>query len=152
MAEYIKPVIDRVLAVIEKYLPTTLPADRAPVREFGRQFTGVVAAMPALYVMPVRTGFDPDAQYLHQAHQVQIKLAVLGSEMGDVTDAAMDYVRAVDLAIAAGEAAGEFANAVTGGVVSRVFIASHDYGPLFERGGGLARFPEIELIVEAAEQ
>jgi hypothetical protein len=152
MADFIAPVIDRVLAVLEKYMPATLPVDREPVVEFGRQFTGVVANMPSLFVMPVRTAFDADAQYLHEAHQVQIKLAVSGSQPGAVTEAAMAYVRAVDLAIAAAEAAGEFADAVTGGQVLRVFVAGHDYGPLFEGHGGLARFPEIELIVEVAEQ
>lgn len=138
--------------MLEKYMPATLPADLEPVVEFGRQFTGVVGNMPSLYVMPVVTAFDPDAQYLDQTHQIQIKLAVSGSAPGDVTAAAMAYVRAVDLAIAQADAAGEFADAVTGGEVKRVFVSRHDYGPLFEGHGGMARFPEIDLLVEVAEQ
>ena len=151
MAEFIGPVIDRVLAALEKYMPAALPADQDPVMEFGRQFTGVVANMPAVYVMPVRTAFDADAEYLHQVHQVQIKLAVSGSTPEDVTAAALAYVRAADLAIAQAETAGEFCDAVTGGNVLRVFVSAHDYGPLFEGHAGLARFPEIELTVEVAE-
>ncbi len=150
MADYVKPVIDAVLAALEKRMPAALPVDREPVREFGRQFTGIVGNMPAVYVMPRRTLFDPDTQGVaNMAHEIQITLAVGGSEPGQVTDAAMVYVRAVHQAILEADAAREIT--VTGGQVNRVYIASHDYGPLWEKGGGLARFPEIELIVEAME-
>jgi hypothetical protein len=152
MAEFISPIIDRVLTVLKEYLPTTLPTDREPVVEYGMQFAGVVANFPSVWVMPLRTVFDAEAQYLHQAHQIQIKIAVTGSTPAEVTEAAMAYVRAADLAIAAGEAAGEFADAVPGGQVLRVFVSGHDYGPLFEAQRGMARLPEIELIVETAEQ
>jgi hypothetical protein len=150
--EFVAPVIERLLEVLQKHLPTTLPTDQEPVTEFGRQFTGVTVSFPAVYVMPLRTVFDEDAQnYVHQAHQIQIKLAVSGSQPGDVTDAAMTYIKAVHLAIAQADAAGEFADAVTAGQVLRVFVSAHDYGPLFDRGSVLARFPEIELLVEVAE-
>ncbi len=150
MAEYIKPVIDAVLAALEARVPAALPTDREPIVEYGRQFTGIIANMPALYVMPRRTLFDPDAQGIeNMAHELQITLAVSGSQPGDVTDAAMAYVKAVHDAIKAADAAREIT--VTGGQVNRVFVVSHDYGPLFEKGGGLARFPEIDLLVEVAE-
>ena len=150
MAEYIKAAIDAVLAALAKRMPAALPVDREPIVEYGRQFTGIVANMPALYVMPRRTLFDADAQGVeNMAHELQITLAVSGSEPGDVTDAAMIYVRAVHQAIAAADAAREIT--VEGGQVGRVFVVSHDYGPLFEKGGGLARFPEIDLLVEVAE-
>jgi hypothetical protein len=96
--------------------------------------------------MPVRTSFDPDMQgCLHQQHLVQIKLAVSGSTPDEVTEAAMIYVKAVDLAIAAADAAGEFS------AYLRVFVEGHNYGPLFEKTGTIARLPEIDLIVEVAE-
>jgi len=150
VAEYIKPVIDAVLTALEKRVPAALPVDREPIREYGRQFSGIVANMPALYVMPRRTLFDPDAQGVeNMAHELQITLAVSGTEPGDVTDAAMVYVRAVHQAIAAADAAREIT--VMGGQVNRVYVVGHDYGPLFAKGGGMARFPEIDLTVEVAE-
>jgi hypothetical protein len=146
MAEFVKPVIDAVIATLEQYTPAMVPVGYEPFVDFGRQFTGVVQNWPSLFVMPGRTVFDPDMQgCIRQGHQIQIKLAVTGATPDEVTDAAMVYVRAVHLAIAAADAAGDFS------AYQRVFVAAHDYGPLYERGGGIARLPEMELIVEAVE-
>jgi hypothetical protein len=147
MPEFIAPVIDAVITALAKYTPATVPADREQFVDFGRRFTGVVQNFPSLYVMPVRTVFDPDVQGpIVQAHQVRIKLAVTGSTPDEVSDAAMAYVRAVHLAIAAADAAGEFS------AYLRVFVIGHDYGPLFDGGGRIACLPEIELTVEVAEE
>ena len=57
---------------------------------------------------------------------------------------------AIDGALGASDP-GDWQEVIAGGVVLRVFVQGHDYGPLFERGGALARFPELELIVEVEE-
>jgi hypothetical protein len=36
-------------------------------------------------------------------------------------------------------------------VVTRVWVAEHDYGPLYETARGLGRLPVIDVIVEAEE-
>jgi hypothetical protein len=150
--EYIKPIIDKVLAVLEARTPALL--DAVPLERFqafGRLFTGVEENFPALEVMPVRTEFDPECQgYEHEAHQVQIKLAIMGAEPDQVTDAAMAYVKAVTAALAASWP-GDWADLISGGQIQRLFVRAHDYGPLFAREAVLARWPVIDLIIEAVE-
>lgn len=149
-AEFIAPIIENALAVLKQRTPGLL-AGRDLFVNFGKQFTGVVSNFPSLYVMPVGTAFDADAQHLvHQAHQVQVKLAVSGAEPDLVTEAALAYMRAVDLAIAQSWPK-DWEGKLQNGVVLRVFVERHDYGPLFERQGALARFPELDLIVETEE-
>lgn len=132
----ISSVIDQVRQIL---IDTTLFAD------VGKQFTGIVQNFPAAWVMPVRTAFDAETQgFDHAAHQVQIKFAVSGSEPDAITGEAMTLMQAAHDAIEASVAAGQW-NAL------RVFIAGHDYGPLFELRGVMARFPELELVVEVAE-
>lgn len=152
MAEFIKPIVENALAVLQSRTPALLQAESlAEFEHYGKQFTGVVQNFPAVWVMPVRTVLDPDAQgYRHEAHQVQIKLAVHGSEPDDVTAAAMDYMAVINRAIEASDP-GDWQGVSQGANVLRVFVQGHDYGPLFERRGMLARFPELELIVEVAE-
>jgi len=153
MPEFIKPVADAVLAALVKYLPATIPSGYDQMAEFGKQFTGIVNNSPACFVMPGRTVFNPDAQnYRHQAHDLTVILALTGSETGDVTEAAEVYVAAVDGALAMAWAAGDFAGILTPGNVLGLFVSSHDYGPLRSKDGMLARFPEISLTVETAEQ
>ena len=36
-------------------------------------------------------------------------------------------------------------------VVSKVFVSRHDYGPLFAKDNGFAKFPELHLEVETYE-
>ena len=78
-------------------------------------------------------------------------LLPLYPEPDDLTDAAMAYMRAVDLALDQSFPADWEGKLGANGVVLRVFVSGHDYGPLFERGGVLARFPELELVVETEE-
>ena len=152
MAEGIKPIIENVLAVLQARTPALLQAAGLDeFVDFGKQFTGVAQNFPSVWAMPVRTAFDADSQQTrHQAHQVQIKFVVSGVEPDDVTAAAMDYMQAIDGALAASDP-GDWQGIIQGGVILRVFVEGHDYGPLFERGGALARFPELELIVETEE-
>ena len=149
-AQFIAPIVARTLSVLRKYTPGTV-GTREPFVDFGQQFAGVVQNWPSVYVMPVRTVHDPEEQNTrHQAHQVKITIAVSATEPDLVTDAAMAYMTAVDAAIAQSDPA-DWADAVTAGTVLRVFVQTHDYGPLFQRGGMLARFPELDLLVETEE-
>lgn len=152
MVQFIKPIIENAIAVLRARTPALLrAAGREEFVDYGKQFTGVAPNFPSVFVMPVRTVFDADSQHMrHQAHQVQIKFALSGSEPDDVTAAAMDYMTAIDGALAASDP-GDWQSVIADGVVLRVFVQGHDYGPLFERGGALARFPELELIVEVEE-
>jgi len=146
VAEFIKPIVENVLAVLKDRTPGELGA-REPFVEYGTQFTGVVTGFPALWVMPVRSEFDAESQgYMHEAHQITVTFGVTGSEPGEVTDAAMAYMKAIDAAIQASWPADG-----SGLGVMRIFVRSHDYGPLLNRGGVLARFPELDLVVETAE-
>jgi hypothetical protein len=152
MAEFVKPVIENLLALLETRTPTILDEKgRDQIEHFGKQFTGVVANWPAVFAMPVRTAFNADADVMrYQAHQIQVVIAVTGSTPEAVTDAAMDYMAAIDQAIQEGDPS-DWQGVIQGGNILRVFVQGHDYGPLFERGGTSARFPELELVVEASE-
>jgi hypothetical protein len=149
MAELITPVVEKVIAVLKERTPSALGARESFV-DYGKEFTGVVANFPSVWVMPVRTSFDAELDGRRQAHQVKVTMAVTGSEPDEVTDAAMAYMKAVDTAIAASWPA-DWVGAVSGGQVLRVFVEGHDYGPLFGKEGGLARFPELDLVVEVME-
>lgn len=153
MPDFIKPVVENALRILRQYTLTELqPMARDEFADFGKQFTGTVENFPAVWVMPVRTTFDADSQQSrNQEHLLRIIIAVAGADRDEIDDLAMDYAKAVDRALAAADAAKEWEGLLTGGLVRRVFVLEHDYGPLFVRDGGLARFPEISLIVETEE-
>lgn len=150
MAKFIQPIVDQtVKSLQDRTLVLISPRDQ--FAEIGRQFSGVVMNFPACYVMPVRTVFDADSDHTrHQAHQIQIRLAVTGPTPEAVTEAAMFYMRVVDQAISESDPE-DWQGILQGGQVQRVWIQGHDYGPLFDQGGRHARFPELELIVETEE-
>ncbi|KKM18469.1 hypothetical protein LCGC14_1665410 [marine sediment metagenome] len=152
MAEFIKPIIETAIAILQARTPALLrAAGLDEFVDFGQQFTGVAPNFPSVWVMPARTVFDADSQHMrHQAHQLQIKFGVSGTEPDDVTAAAMGYMQAIDGAIGASDPE-DWQGVIQGGAVLRVFVQGHDYGALFERGGAMARFPELELIVETEE-
>jgi hypothetical protein len=149
-AQFIAPIIARTLEVLRKYTPAAL-ANCEPFVDFGKQPSDIVQNWPSVYVMPVRTMFDADAQNMRrQAHLIKITMAVSAPEPDLVTDAAMAYMAAVDAAIAQSDP-GDWVGILAAGTVLRVFVQTHDYGPLFQHGGMLARFPEMNLIVETEE-
>lgn len=142
MALFIRPVIDKLLEV--------LAARTTSFREFGRLFTGVMPNAPAVWAMPARTGIDPEASTLHQAHQVLIKFGVEHSVPDDLINAAMDLMVEIHAAIEASWP-GDWADAVHGGQVQSVTIREHDYGPTWTAGGMIAKFPEMDLLIEVEE-
>ncbi len=151
MPKFVGPVVEKLVAVLKQYTPGEL-AGREEFQEFGKQFTGVAKNLPAVWVTPARTAFDEESTGTRrQAHLVVIRFGVTGAEPDELMDAAMAYMRAIDAAIAKSETERDWEDAVAGGVVQRVYVSEHDYGPLFERGNVLARFPELGVVVEVEE-
>jgi hypothetical protein len=121
-----------------------------PFREYGKQFTGLSPNFPGCWVSPVRTELDSESATCHQAHQVRIKFGVEGSEPEEVAQAAMEYMAAIHRALAASWP-GDWTGVLAGGQVMRLFVRGHEYGPLFERGGSMAKFPEMDVVAETQE-
>jgi hypothetical protein len=144
MAEFIGPVIDDLIAIVKKYTPAAL-AGAEPFLDFGKAFTGVVPNIPAVWVMPGQTLFDPDSTIVQQQHRVTVRFAVDGSEPDRVEEKAVLYMKVLDGSI-------RFAAPGDWTVVPmRVFIQAHDYGPLYSRGGVPMKLPELHLLVEVNE-
>jgi len=151
MAEHIGPIVEKVREILRERMPAALGA-RAPFVEIGKSWTGVNVNPPSAWVMPVRTDFDGEVQgYLAGMHTITIKFGVAGAEPDLVTDEALVYMAAMDAALEASWP-GDWAGTLEHGSVLRVWVRSHDYGPLFERGNMIARFPEMDLVIETAEE
>lgn len=143
MADFIRTAIERVKQQLEHTTPELLTAAGVtPFRKFGYVFTGVSPNPPELWVEPRRTQFDPEGQLQNQQHELVIKLAVMGSSPEQIAEAALVYVKACDDALSTIQ---------FDQTMLRVFIAEHDYGPLYSLGGGFARFPELHVVVETIE-
>jgi len=142
MALLIRPVVDKLLEV--------LAARTTGFRQFGRLFTGAAVNLPAVWVMPGRTGIDPEASTLHQAHQILVKFGVENSDPDELANDAMARMLEIHAAIEASWP-GDWVDAVTGGQVQSVTIREHDYGPTWTAGGMIAKFPEMDLVVEVEE-
>jgi hypothetical protein len=151
VAEFIEPIVENVIAVLETRTPELLEG-LDPFVQFGKQFTGVAVNFPAVWVMPVRTVLDPEQQHLrHQAHQLTVKFGVSASDPDQVTTLAMRYMELIDQALLASDGGSDWDGVLQAGSVLRVFVQGHDYGPLYERGGIMSRFPELDLVVETSE-
>jgi hypothetical protein len=151
MAEFVGPVVDRALAILQARTPALLAAaGQRAFQDLGRQFTGIAVNFPSVWVMPIRTEFDAEGSTRHQAHALTVKFAVEGSSPEDLAAVALAYMKAIDDAFTASDPA-DWVGALESGQVQRVFVRAHDYGPLFERGQVMARFPEMDLVVETQE-
>jgi hypothetical protein len=150
--KFIGPIVDRVLAVLQARTPALCEAaELRPFLDYGKQFTGVTVNCPSLWVMPERSRFDPDQTGpAKEAHQLTIKFAVSAMTPDEVAAAAMAYMQVIHLAILQSDPA-DWTDTLAEGTVQRVFLASHEYGPLYQRGASIARFPELALIVEVEE-
>lgn len=137
MSAFIKPVADKLVEILRA---TDL------FRDVGQAWTGNPPNFPCCFVRPERTLFDPDQQQARsQVHHFTVKIGVLGGDPEDVIADSLAMVKAVDEALTASDPA-QWPS------VRWLWIAGHHYGPLFERaGGGISRFPEIDLLVEVTE-
>ena len=152
MPEFIDPIVANVIAVLRARTPALLDAVALPnFVDFGKQFTGITVNFPSVWVMPVRTLFGAEMQQgRHEEHQVTVKFGVSSSEPDAVTQAAVDYMVVIDRALSDSDPA-DWTSLLQGGQVLRVFVQSHDYGALLGRGSAIARFPELDLVVETME-
>ncbi len=144
MAEFIGPVVEWLIGVIVARTPALLQA--AGLDEFAEvrpAWTGVVLNWPTCSVYPGKTEFDPEGTSVHSAHSITIKFGVSGADPDQVVRDAEAYMKAIDAAIAG--AVGEWLPAI-----SKVFVRSHEYGPLWS-GKGFAKFPELVVEVETYE-
>jgi len=147
MANYLRPVLDAVQAVLEKYTPGLLAAlNRPPFVEFLRVFTGQLKNPPTAWIMPRRTAIAEEPTALEQKSEVMVKIGVLGSEPEEVVEASLDYVKAVTDAVLMADPAADW-----GINILRVHPQIQDYGPLQDQGRTFARFPEVHLIIDHAE-
>jgi hypothetical protein len=140
MAEFIGPVVDWLVGIVAGVAPDGLEA----FAEVKKSWTGVVMNWPPAAVMPRTSDFDPEGTAVHATHGLTIKFGVSGDDSDQVAADAMGYMKAIDAAITAGVGTWPAA-------VSKVFVARHDYGPLFQKDGSFAKFPEMHLEVETYE-
>lgn len=151
MAELIAPIVSTMLSVLQARTPALLAsADLPPIAQWGSEWTGVVLAWPALWAMPIRTQFDPEGSLRHQLHDLTIKIGVQSTTPEQLATLAMAYMQVIDAALDASDPA-DWAAALTGGEVTRLFVQGHDYGPLYQRGNAMARFPEMTVQIETQE-
>ena len=145
MADFIRPVLTWLVAVIESDTPALLAAAQLDAfAEVKQSWTGVAINWPPCSVMPGHSDFDPEGTAVHGAHAFTVKFGVCGDDSDQVAADAIGYMKAIDAAIT-GAAADWLPQ------MSRVFILRHDYGPLFQKDGSFAKFPELHLEVETQE-
>jgi hypothetical protein len=143
VAEFIAPVVDWLIGVLQKANLGDLPA----FGEVKQSWTGVVVNWPPAAVMPRNTGFDPEGQARRQVHRLTVKFGVNGADPNQVAADAMSYMKAIDAAIGKAVWPADTPSLA----VTRVFVAAHDYGALWTKEGGFAKFPELHLEVEVTE-
>jgi hypothetical protein len=137
--------IEGILQTDTEALLAAMPTPRDPFREFKRAFSGIMLNPPTVWSMPRMTTIGEEGQFLEQVHLVTVKFGITGSDPDLITDAALDYMRAIDLALR---------NATVAELdptILHLHPQQHDYGPLYADGKGFARFPELHVVVESVE-
>jgi hypothetical protein len=114
--------------------------DRAAFNSFDRIFVGIALNAPQLWVMGMRTVLAEEGSMVAQVHEVTVQLAVMAGEPELAKAAAVDYVWAVDQALRYPAAPWDIR-------VTRVFVQSHEYGPVYTKGQSFTRFPEVKVAV-----
>jgi len=146
-ALFIAPIIAGVQAILAKYMPGLLAGSGfVPFTGYAKTFVGQTVNPPECWVMPVRTPIDDEGNTYKETHLVTIKFSITGSEPDDLDDAAMAYCAAIHNAIEAAQPAD------WGAVIPlHAHVFEHDYGPVYQRDGVTAKFPEVHLEVEVQE-
>ena len=144
MPDFIAPIVDWLLAAIQDATPPLLTeSNLPPFTGYRKSWTWAFPAWPPVAVMARTTDFDPEIQTArHQSHHLTVKFGLNGIDPDRLTADAMQYVSAIDAAINGAPWLPQ---------ISRVFIESHDYGPLYIKDSGIARFPELHVIIETFE-
>ena len=148
MADFIRVALEAVRGMIVEHTPALLAALENPLPPFtneGGVFRGQVMNPPMFFVQPVNTVFDPEGQTDGEDHQVLVIVAVTGGDPDALTDAALDYVRCVTLALQLNEA--EYPEPR----IKRVFVREQNYGALRSMGTAFAAFCEVLVVVRMEE-
>jgi hypothetical protein len=118
-----------------------------PFLDFRQSWT--LAAMmnwPPVAVLPHSSLFDPEIVGAKASrNRLTVKFGVNGADPDQVTGLAVSYMLAIDAALYEADAVAACANS------KRFFIVDHDYGPLYERNGNFAYFPEMHLEIDITE-
>jgi len=144
---YIRMALDAIGAVLEARTPALLAGmGRAPFTGIKRAFSGQMLNPPMVWIEPRKTAIDDTGNPPQQHASVTVVVGVMAGDPEALLDAALDYVRAVTLAI---EQAG---GAEWGDNITHVHPSEMDYGPLFTGDkGGFAKFPMVHVEVEMTE-
>ena len=147
MADFIGPVLGWLAGVVSgDALATELEGLGLDMfAEVKKSWTGVVMNWPPCSVMALHSDFDPEGTAVHTTNGFTVKFGVSGDDPDQVAADALGYMAALDHAIGGAVAATWLPQ------MSRVFVTRHDYGPLFQRDGSFAKFPEMHLEVETYE-
>jgi hypothetical protein len=178
-AQFAKPLVNQLIAILQRDQQAVLDsvnAGRPPGRElkpFAAFHKEVVTVQnwPALVLVAQETAFEAtsDADLRTQTVRFICALAIAGTDPEWLSEDAMDYLRAVDIVLTSA-LLGDFyvplsinhrtvPEGETTGLDSAVSkiqdlrILRHDLGVLVgRRGGGMARGPQIEFVVELEER
>jgi hypothetical protein len=178
-AQFAKPLVNQLIAILQRDQQEALDivnATRPPGREL-KPFTdflkevGTVQNWPALVLIAQESSFDDasDADLRTQTLRFICAMAITGANPDWLAEDAMDYLHVVDIVLTSAPLADFYAplsinhRTVPGGQTSGVDAAvskvqdlriiRHDLGALVgRRGGGLARGPQIEFLIEVEER
>jgi hypothetical protein len=178
-AQFAKPLVNQLIALLQRDQQAALNlvnAHRPPGRElkpFAAFHKEVVTVQnwPALVLVAQENAFDAnsDVDLRTQAVRFICALAITGADPEWLSEDAMDYLRAVDIVLTSAPL-GDFYTPLsinhrtvpegeTAGLdpdVSKILdlrVLRHDLGVLVgRRGGGLARGPQLEFVIELEER
>lgn len=178
-AQFAKPLVNQLIAILQRDQQAALDivnAARPPGRElkpFGafHKEVGTVQNWPALVLVAQENAFDSDSDADLRAQTLRFiaAMAITGADPEWLAEDAMDYLRVVDILLTSAPLGDFYAplainhrtvpSGQTSGLdaaVSKVQdlrIIRHDLGALVSRrGGGLARGPQIEFVIEVEER
>lgn len=178
-AQFAKPLVNQLIAIFQRDQQAALDivnAARPPGRELKpfvafHKEVGTVQNWPALVLVAQEVSFDndSDADLRTQTLRFICAMAVTGNDPEWLAEDAMDCLHAVDIVLTSAPLADFYApltidhrtvpTGQTEGLdvaVSKIQdlrIVRHDLGTLISRrGGGLARGPQIEFVIELEER
>ncbi len=178
-AQFAKPLVNQLIAILQRDQQAALDivnAGRPPGRQL-KPFTafykevGTVQNWPALVLVAQEISFDADSDADLRTETLRFisAMAITGTDPEWLAEDAMDYLRAVDIVLTSAPLADFYTplsidhRTIPGGetvgldtAVSKVQdlrVIRHDLGTLISRrGGGLARGPQIEFVIEVEER
>jgi hypothetical protein len=178
-AQFAKPLVNQLIAIIQRdqqaaldIVNTGRPAGRQlkPFAAFHKE-VATVQNWPALVLVAQEISFDSDSDLDLRTQTLRFicAMAVTGTDPDWLAEDAMDYLRAVDVVLTSAPLADFYTplpiahrtvpGGETGGLdpaVSKIqdlCVLRHDLGTLVgRRGGGLARGPQIEFLIELEER